>query len=75
MIRKQPVATKPHNSLGTAQANLELAAKELRSAQKAYMAAAARLASAEESQTSSLIALTNEVNTLKNSCKVKSLYE
>lgn len=60
-------------SLGTAQIALEAATKELLAAQAAYLKAAERLTVAEEAHVATTTALLNEMNTVRDKCKVPNL--
>lgn len=58
------------NSLGMAQANLEFATKELRSAQAAHKRAQERLSLAEEGHELASVLLAKEVDTVRSKTKV-----
>lgn len=63
--------TKPSiPSMGTAQLALEDATKEHIAAQACYVKAAERLAIAEEEHSRAMLALVNEMNTIKTRCQV-----
>jgi pyruvate dehydrogenase complex dehydrogenase (E1) component len=57
-------------SLGGAQAFLEESTKEYLSAQAAYVKALERLTAAEEVHGRAMLALVNEMNTIKTKCQV-----
>jgi len=60
-------------SLGQSQLTLEAAAQEVRSAQKAYQAAATRLQTAEESMTNAMVAFNASLTAVKMATRITPL--